>query len=54
MFDTHLIMICKIISTLIFSSVFVGFLVYAYWKPNREYVESLRYLPFEDEGEVHP
>lgn len=50
MFDQHLIILTQILSLVICLPVYAGFLLYAYWGPNKEKIESFSLIPFEDEG----
>ncbi|HEY9721516.1 MAG TPA: cbb3-type cytochrome c oxidase subunit 3 [Oscillatoriaceae cyanobacterium] len=50
MFDQHLIYLSQVISLVICLPVYFGFLIYAYWRPNKERIEALALIPFEDEG----
>ncbi|MDB5100319.1 MAG: hypothetical protein JWM80_4740 [Cyanobacteria bacterium RYN_339] len=44
-FDVDLIVWSKLVSLAIFAPIYVGALVYACWKPNRQRFERLAELP---------
>jgi cbb3-type cytochrome oxidase subunit 3 len=49
MTHTELIAASKIISMLIFLPTFLGFTIYAYWRPNKEKLQAHASIPFLDD-----
>jgi hypothetical protein len=41
----------QILSVSICLPIYAGFLIYAYWGPNKARLQSLASIPFQDEGD---
>lgn len=50
-FDANVIVLSKLISLAIFVPVYIGAIIYAFWKPNQASFDRMASLPLlEDEG----
>lgn len=49
MFDESLLVMSKIVAMCIFFPVYLGFVVYAFWRPNREKFDQYSQIPFQDD-----
>lgn len=50
-FAIDTVVLSKIVSMSIFVPIYVGALVYAFWKPNRQRFEAYAALPLRDDDE---
>ena len=49
MFDLDLIALSKIVALMIFFPIYLGFLGYAFWRPNKEKLQAHALIPFREE-----
>ena len=49
MFDQDLVAWSKIVSMLIFMPIYLGFLGYVFWKPNKDKLEAHGQIPLKDD-----